>query len=93
MCIEAAVVNEAIIAPAEDAIELKVQSQARGSQVMISIRPEEPMSVLIQKYADATAIDPSKLTFKFDGDLLDPDDTPASLDLEGGECIDVFIRE
>ena len=85
--------NEVVIASTSDQIELKVRSQARGSQVVISIRPEEPMSVLMQKYADAASLDISKLVFRFDGDNLEDDDTPASLDLEGGECIDVYIKE
>ncbi len=85
--------NEVVIASTADQIELKVRSQARGSQVVISIRPEEPMSVLMQKYADAASLDISKLVFRFDGDNLEDDDTPASLDLEGGECIDVYIKE
>ncbi len=40
--------NEVVIASANDRIELKVRSQARNSQVVVSIRPEEPMSVIIQ---------------------------------------------
>ena len=89
---EAIVVNEVIIAPADNLIELKVQSQTRGSHHLISIRPEEPMSVLMQKYADSVGANVENLLFRFDGDVLESDDTPASLDLEGGECIDVFSR-
>jgi len=86
-------VNEVVIASTDDQIELKVRSQARNSQVVVSIRPEEPMSILMQKYADAASLDITKLVFRFDGDNLEDDDTPASLDLEGGECIDVYIKE
>ena len=85
--------NEVVIASTDDQIELKVRSQARNSQVVVSIRPEEPMSILMQKYADAASLDITKLVFRFDGDNLEDDDTPASLDLEGGECIDVYIKE
>lgn len=74
-------------------LEFKIQSQNRNSQVIVSIRAEDPMKVLMQKYAEATGNELSKLTFKFDGENLEEDDTPSSLELEGGECIDVFINE
>ena len=77
----------------ENMLELKVQSQNRNAQVVVSMRPEDPMAVLMLKYAEATGIDSSKLKFKFDGEMLEEDDTPSSLELEGRECIDVFILE
>lgn len=73
-------------------LELKIQGQSRGAVVIVSIRPQDQMRVLMQKYADATSNDLSKLVFNFDGEQLSPDDTPEMLDLEGGECIDVHIR-
>lgn len=76
-------------------IELKIQSQSRTkvSQVVISLRPTDPMSVMFQKYAEVTSTPLEKiLKFKFDGEVIEEDDTPASLDLEGGECIDVHIK-
>lgn len=93
---DATVSNEGTGAAAvtsENTLELKVQTRDRNSQVIVSIRAEDPMSILMQKYADATGNDLSKLTFKFDGEKLNEDDTPKKLELEGGECIDVFIKE
>jgi len=74
-------------------LEFKVQTQNRSCVAHISIRSEDPMSVLMEKYAAKTKNDLNRLTFRFDGDLLQPDDTPTSLDLEGGECIDVYIKQ
>ncbi len=90
---DASVCKEGVVSSNETLLELKVQSQNRNAQVVISMRPEDPMTVLMQKYAEATGIDLSKLKFKFDGEMLEEDDTPSSLEFEGGECIDVFIRE
>ncbi len=93
---DATVSNEGTGAAAvtsENMLEFKVQTRNRNSQVIVSIRAEDPMSILMQKYADVTGNELSKLTFTFDGDNLEEDDTPISLDLEGGECIDVFIKE
>jgi hypothetical protein len=33
----------------------------------------------------------SQVKFKFDGEILDLDETPVDLELEGGECIDVLV--
>lgn len=91
-----AVVAEDEEAPPADVtgmLELKIQGQNKGAVVIVAIRPQDPMKVLMQKYADATSNDISQLVFNFDGEQLSPDDTPEVLDLEGGECIDVHIRK
>lgn len=95
MFLDAVIVNEGDVVTStnENTLEFKIQSKNRNSQVVISIRPEDPMKILMQKYADAVRIDLTKLTFKFDGDKLEEDDTPLSLELEGGECIDAFSQD
>jgi len=90
--IDAAITQEAAISSATR-LQFKVQTQNRTSVAQISIRTEDSMSVLMEKYAAKTHHALTNLTFKFDGDLLQPGDTPTSLDLEGGECIDVYIKE
>ncbi|KAI9561806.1 hypothetical protein GHT06_012767 [Daphnia sinensis] len=85
--------KNATVAPNDNMLEFKVQSQNRNSQVVVSIRAEDPMKILMQKYAEATGCNLAKLTFKFDGELLTDSDTPSNLELEGGECIDVYVRE
>lgn len=91
--IDAVVCNDGVVTTSENMLEFKVQSRNRNSHVVVSIRPEDPMKVLMEKYADATNNDLTKLTFKFDGDSLKEEDTPLTLDLEGGECIDVYVKE
>jgi len=44
----------------------------------------------MNEYAEKKGVEVSSLRFMFDGETLDPQDTPISLDLEGGECIDVY---
>ena len=48
------------------------------------------MQVLMNNYAEKENVNLSSLTFKFDGELLSGTETPISLELEGGECIDVY---
>ena len=70
-------------------LQFKVQTADRASSVMIAIRKEDPMKVLMEKYAEQAKKAASTLRFLFDGERLQKDDTPVELDLEGGECIDV----
>jgi len=78
----------------EDLVELKIQSIAtnsRNSSKTIKIRKSDPMECLMNTYAAQMNISPSKLTFKFEGNLIDlKNDTPESLDMEDGDCIDAF---
>ena len=45
---------------------------------------------LMEAYARKKNLILTNLKFKLDGEILDPNDTPQMLDLEGGECIDVY---
>ena len=72
-------------------IELKCQSSDRKSTVTISILRGDNMEALVKSYAKLKDIaDHTKLKFMFDGEELDPEDTTETLELEGGECFDVY---
>lgn len=43
----------------------------------------------MRKYCQDKKLDPSLHILEFDGDLVEADDTPNSLDLDGGEMFDV----
>lgn len=72
-----------------DSVSLRIQNSKKGS-VHISIGLKEKMSVLMHKYAEEKQHKVDRLRFMFDGEQLKPHSTPSSLDLEGGECIDVY---
>ena len=57
---------------------------------MISLNKFDTMATAMRQYADKKQIDVKTLKFTFDGEILSSSETPMSLDLEGGECIDVF---
>lgn len=44
------------------------------------------------KFSEEIEVPLSKLRFEFDGDILRGDQSLKSLELEGGECIDVYIE-
>lgn len=72
-------------------IQLKCQSRDKKSSVTVSILRGENMEALVKSYARLKNIpDHTKLKFIFDGEELDPEDTTETLELEGGECFDVY---
>ncbi|XP_042888965.1 hepatoma-derived growth factor-related protein 2-like [Penaeus japonicus] len=71
-------------------IRLKVQNASKKGVVTIHINRYDKMQVLMQRYAEEKKVDLSALRFHFDGEKLDPSDTPDNLDLDGDECIDVY---
>lgn len=71
-------------------ILLRVQSSEKKAVTMVSLGITEKMSILMHKYAEEKQINLKQLQFMFDGEILSPRSTPKSLDMEGGECIDVY---
>ncbi|XP_066966881.1 uncharacterized protein [Macrobrachium rosenbergii] len=73
-------------------IPLKVQNSDKKGVVTIFIRPDAKMKELMHRYAEEKNIPVEELRFSFDGETLNPNDTPKSLDLEGNECVDVYRK-
>lgn len=74
-----------------NSIILRLQNSDKKGTVSVSLGLKEPMKVLMHKYAEEKQLKVDKLQFWFDGDVLNPLSTPYSMDMEGGECIDVHI--
>jgi len=75
----------------EDEIELKVQRKGHKVPILMRINKTQKMRVLFLKCAECLELPPEKLKFSFDGESLNPNETPVDLDLEGGECIDLYV--
>jgi hypothetical protein len=76
-----------------DEIELKIQRKGYKEPVLIEMHKTQKMRVLMLKCAEFLDLPSEKLKFSFDGEALNPNETPVDLDLEGGECIDLYISE
>ena len=50
------------------------------------------MQLLMNSYADKENLKLISLVFKLDGEILEGAESPRTLELEGGECIDVHQR-
>lgn len=73
-----------------DQIELKLRTKDKKSEMSFVIGISERLLVVMKKYAGVKGVDVDSLRFVFDGEDLNPNETPEDLDLEGGECIDVY---
>ena len=51
----------------------------------------QKLSIAMMKFSEEVELPLNRLKFFFDGDLVDAESTPNSLELEGGECLDVHV--
>ncbi|ESO95253.1 hypothetical protein LOTGIDRAFT_227264 [Lottia gigantea] len=70
-------------------INLKVTGQD-GSVVHFKIKKNTPLRKLMSAYCNRAGITAGAVRFRFDGNPMNDDDTPISLDMEDGDSIDVF---
>lgn len=76
----------------QDTLELKIQWKNLKKPFIYNMKVTDEMCVLMQECSNQMNVALNKLKFYFDGEIIEPDDTPSSLDLEGGECIDCVER-
>nr|CAD7400406.1 unnamed protein product [Timema cristinae] len=72
-------------------LELKVQRKGVKRPMMVRIKKTDQMVVLMVQCAEQLNLPLDKLKFSFDGEDVNKSDTPAYLELEGGECVDLFV--
>uniref|UniRef100_A0A1A9V4R5 Ubiquitin-like domain-containing protein n=1 Tax=Glossina austeni TaxID=7395 RepID=A0A1A9V4R5_GLOAU len=73
-------------------IPLKIQSDKWKKPLEINIPKTAKFLILYIKCEEELSLRRDRLKLSFDGDLLEYDGTPADLDLEGGEVIDLVIK-
>ncbi|XP_006889155.1 PREDICTED: small ubiquitin-related modifier 2-like [Elephantulus edwardii] len=76
-----------------DHINLKVAGQD-GSVVHFKIMRHTPLSKLIMKaYCEQQGLSMRQIRFRFDGQPINGSDTPAQLEMEDEDTIDVFQQQ
>ncbi|KAH8114269.1 ubiquitin-like protein [Phellopilus nigrolimitatus] len=86
--------NEEVSPKAEDAnapINIKVVSSG-GEEVFFKIKRSTKLSKLQSAYAHKIGKEVGTIRFLYDGDRINDDDTPASLDMEENDTIDVMVE-
>ncbi|CAG5122670.1 unnamed protein product, partial [Candidula unifasciata] len=74
---------------AADAIELVIQCKNSKSRITITANKRRPLSDVIQKYAQLVNAEANSFVFSFDGEDIEPTDTPGKLDMEDQDVVDV----
>ncbi|XP_025210765.1 small ubiquitin-related modifier 3-like [Theropithecus gelada] len=75
-----------------DHINLKVAGQD-GSVVQFKITRHTPLSKLMKAYCERQGLSMKQIRFRFDGQPINETDTPAQLEMEEEDTIDVFQQQ
>ncbi|KAI8977774.1 small ubiquitin-like modifier [Trametes punicea] len=73
-------------------INIKVTTQT-GEEVFFKIKRNTKLSKLQGAYANKVGKDVNSIRFLYDGARIGDDDTPASLDMEDNDTIDVMVEQ
>lgn len=77
---------------ASEHISLKVTGQD-GSVVHFKIKKNTPLRKLMSAYCDRTSVKMGAMRFIFDGNPISETDTPAGLEMDNEDTIDVFQQQ
>ncbi|XP_045155876.1 small ubiquitin-related modifier 2-like [Echinops telfairi] len=75
-----------------DHINLKVAGQY-GSVVQFKIKRHTTLSKLMKAYCERQGLSMRQIRFRFDGQPINETDTPAQLEMDGEDTIDVFQQQ
>eukprot|EP00985_Skeletonema_marinoi_P027288 scaffold22172_cov135-Skeletonema_marinoi.AAC.3 len=78
--------------PGAEPITIRVRDQT-GEETFFKIKKSTKMSKVIQTYASRKGVDSTTLRFLVDGERVQPDDTPGSLDLDDQDQIDCMLEQ
>ncbi|KAI9511809.1 ubiquitin-related domain-containing protein [Russula earlei] len=73
-------------------INVKVVSSS-GEEVYFKIKRSTRLSKLQGAYANKVGKDVNSIRFLYDGSRINDDDTPASLEMEDNDTIDVMVEQ
>jgi hypothetical protein len=74
----------------EGSIVVKLQFSGRTSREFV-IALTEPFSALAARIGDLQSVPAAAVTLKFDGDRVEPTQTPGDLDMEDDDVLDVIV--
>lgn len=73
-------------------IKLKVVGQD-NSEVHFKVKLTTNMGKLKKSYSDRQGVPVNSLRFLFDGRRINDDETPKALEMEDGDCIEVYQEQ
>ncbi|CAJ0950431.1 unnamed protein product [Ranitomeya imitator] len=84
--------KESVKTENNDHINLKVAGQD-GSVVQFKIKKHTPLNKLMKAYCERQGLSMRQIRFRFDGQPINETDTPAQLEMEDEDTIDVFQQQ
>ncbi|KAF8953681.1 ubiquitin-like protein [Flammula alnicola] len=84
--------HEPKVEDANTTINIKVVSSS-GEEVFFKIKRSTKLSKLQGAYASKVGKDVGSIRFLYDGARIQDDDTPASLDMDDNDTIDVMVEQ
>ncbi|OMO62042.1 Small ubiquitin-related modifier, SUMO [Corchorus capsularis] len=79
--------------PSSERAKIVVSVQKEDECKHFRIYMDDKFERLFNMYADKTKLDLQSLVFSFDGDKISPADTPASLEMEDDDLIEVHVKK
>jgi len=73
-------------------IQLRVVNQD-GNEVVFKIKKQTALRKLIEAYCSRQGLDMNAIRFLYDGNRIQPDQTPKELEMEDNDIIDVVIAQ
>ncbi|XP_050426148.1 uncharacterized protein CG4449 [Adelges cooleyi] len=76
----------------DDDVEFSIRQKDVKRPILMSMKKSDKMIILYIKLSEKLGFDINSFTLEFDGDKIKKTDTIESLDLEGGECFELFQK-
>jgi len=86
------VVPEVEEEPQDEMVQFHVKQKDVKRPITIELKKTDKMLIMYIKLKELLGFDIDSFTLEFDGDKVKFMDTMKSLDLEGGECFDLFQK-
>jgi len=78
--------------PSTDQLSLKVVTQD-GNEIFFKCKMTTPLQKLMTAFCNRQGVGNQSVRFLFDGQRINPSQTPQELEMEDGDVIDVMVEQ
>lgn len=84
--------DEGDVKPAAEPITLRLRDQT-GEEVLFKVKKDTKMQKIFDAYAQRRGVSVASLRFMLDGERINPENTPKTLELEDQDQVDVMLEQ